>query len=532
MTRTFSTYQLVHLMKLLANRHNCLFITDGVGVGKTISGGYILFHQSNIVRRPSLIVCPPVLVEKWINEMRLRFGMDIRNASNLELFELMVDEIGSGNFHDNAPIYITTYSLLSRQKELDSPDLGLILFDEIHHVRNPETIAHKSALRLSKNADYRVGLSATPINNSLTDLAGILTILLKSYSLSDIDDLLNDLWESDLIDSLSSMTTRFMKEQLMEQFTTRNIHTELVEYPSEYVLQSNQVVESIMMERGGGSFFEKIIFYRLASSSPPAFLHSVKGKSIDIGFNDPKADRLCELLASKPDERWLIFTEFKETARYLDEQIDNRLVLVLSGDKTADEKAAITNIFAAEENSVLIMTPVGSEGLDFQICSNLVNYDLHWNPMKIEQRIGRIDRIGQEKDEIDVHNFIANGSIDERVIQVIRNKLSLVSESFVDIMPIVETKNPGRTFFDLDSLNSELDKAEELVSALGFYQKFTSNDLKVLESLQTEYCDVIQWEHLDWGTQTPWAMECIDWYEDLQQKGAHFDEILSAYTKS
>ena len=532
MNRTFSTYQLVHLMKLLANRHNCLLITDGVGVGKTISGGYILYHQSYIIGKPSLIVCPPVLVDKWINEMKLRFGMDVRDASNLELFELMVDEINSNNFYGEAPIYITTYSLLSRQKELHSPALGLILFDEIHHVRNPETIAHKSALKLSKNADYRVGLSATPINNSLTDLAGILTILLKSYSLSDIDDLLNDLWESDLIDSLSSMTTRFMKEQLIEQFTTRNVYTEFVEYPNEYVMQSNQIVESIMMERGGGSFFEKIIFYRLASSSPPAFLNSVRGKTIDTGFSDPKVERLVELVTSKPSERWLIFTEFKETARYLDQKIDGRLVPVLSGDKTADEKAAISNIFATEANSVLIMTPVGSEGLDFQICSNLVNYDLHWNPMKIEQRIGRIDRIGQEKDEINVHNFVAIGSIDERVIQVIRDKLSLVSESFVDIMPIIETKNNGGMIYDLDALNTELDKAEELVSALGFYQKFASNDLKVLESLQIEYCDVIHWNHLDWSTQAPWAGECVDWYEDLYRKGARFDEILSAYTKN
>ena len=86
--------------------------------------------------------------------------------------------------------------------------------------------------------------------------------------------------------------------------------------------------------------------------------------------------------------------------------------------------------------------------------------------------------------------------------------------------------------YDLDALNTELDKAEELVSALGFYQKFASNDLKVLESLQTEYCDVIKWDNLDWSIQTPWTEECIDWYEDLHRKGERFAEILSAYTKN
>lgn len=248
-----------------------------------------------------------------------------------------------------------------------------------------------------------------------------------------------------------------------------------------------------------------------------------------MSFRDPKAERLCELLESKQNERWLIFTEFKETARYLEKKLHSRLVLVLSGEKSAEEKSAISNIFATEDNAVLIMTPVGSEGLDFQVCSNLVNYDLHWNPMKIEQRIGRIDRIGQEKDEIHVYNFVADGSIDERVIQVIRDKLNLVSDSFVDIMPIVETKNIGTMIYDLDSLSAEMAKAEELVSAFTFYQKFTANDLKILSALQDRYCDVVIWPSLEWNSQTPWAADCVDWYHDLQEKSQRFNEILSAY---
>jgi len=519
-------------MKLLANKNNCLLITDGVGVGKTISGGYILFHQSKIVRQVSLIVCPPILVEKWTHEMQLRFGLEVRDASNNELYELMIDEINSGNFQDEAPIYITTYSFLSRYKLLTSPELGLILFDEIHHLRNPSTIAHKSAMRLSKCANYRVGLSATPINNSLSDLAAILSILLLKPSVTELNEMLNDFWESDFIESLSSMTTRFMKEDIIDEFTTRIVHTETVEYPEAYVQKSNEIIESLMIERGGGSFFEKIIFYRLASSSPPAFFGSVGVSDLELTFSDPKADRLRELIASKPNERWLIFTEFKETARYLDDTIHGRLVLVLSGDKSKEEKEAITNIFTAEENSVLIMTPVGSEGLDFQICSNLINYDLHWNPMKIEQRIGRIDRIGQKKSEIHIHNFIASGGIDERVIQVIRDKLNLVSDSFVDIMPIIDDKSQSLARYDLDSLSVELGKAEGLVSALEFYQKFVSNDLEVIRIIHPSYCDIAHWGDLAWGNQTPWSGDCLDWYEDIKNLGSRFNELLSAYSIS
>ena len=77
-----SPYQLVHLMKLRSNGHNCLLISDGVGVGKTISSGYAIFHQAMISRKPVLIVCPPILVDKWRNEMKTKFALDTRRANH------------------------------------------------------------------------------------------------------------------------------------------------------------------------------------------------------------------------------------------------------------------------------------------------------------------------------------------------------------------------------------------------------------------------------------------------------------------
>ena len=110
--RNFSSYQLVHLMKIRSNGLNSLLITDGVGVGKTISAGYILYYCANILREPSLIVCPPILVDKWRYELKHRFGLDSRLATNMEGFELMWDEINSGVEWDVAPIYLCSFSLL------------------------------------------------------------------------------------------------------------------------------------------------------------------------------------------------------------------------------------------------------------------------------------------------------------------------------------------------------------------------------------------------------------------------------------
>ena len=528
--RIFSPYQLVHLMKLRSNGLNSLLITDGVGVGKTISAGYILYYCANIIREPTLIVCPPILVDKWRFELKNRFGLDSRVATNMDGFELMCDEINSGVEWDVAPIYVCSFSLLSREKDLEIPRIGLILFDEVHYVRNPETNAYHNARNLAFSAQYKVGLSATPINNSLEDLGSILSVLHPRIGFEDANDLFDDLWDSPTLDPFSGMVTRFLKEQVSDQFTRRNVHTEIIEYPEEYMQFVNINIEARTV--GNTSFFEKIIFYRLASSSPRAFLNSFKESGEDFQFADPKLDRLSELLSEKRDERWLIFTEFKETAKHIEDSIGDRIAMVLSGDSDYEERKAIVNIFRNEPDSVLIMTPVGSEGLDFQICSNLVNYDLHWNPMKIEQRIGRIDRIGQAKDEIDIHNFVARGSIDEMVLAKIGVKLAIVSDTFADIMSIIEREDDIDSMIDNEALDAELESAEELISASKFYNRFTSSDVDVIKHINPENCDVEEWVWWDWSQPTPWIGNCNSWLRQTVNNAHEFNDIITAYVGS
>ena len=527
--RIYSSYQLLHLMKLRSNPLNCLLVTDGVGVGKTISAGYVVFHQAHIEREPTLIVCPPILVDKWKAEMSYRFDLKVRDATTNEGFELMFDELSSGVEWEVAPIYICSYSLLSRSDSLQVPNLGLVIYDEIHSVRNAETKSFTNAKTIASSAKYKMGLSATPINNKLGDLASILSVLIPTLNIDDANQLVNDIWESPLIDSFSSIATRFLKEEISEEFTKRSVHTEVIEYPEEYMALVNQLIEDLMSQRGSTSFFERIIFYRLASSSPKAFFKSFNTSHNTIQFEDPKLNRLGELLDSKTDERWLIFTEFKETAAYIEQSVDNRIILVLSGDKTGEEREAIVNIFRSEPNCVMVMTPVGSEGLDFQICSNLVNYDLHWNPMKIEQRIGRIDRIGQEKDTIFIHNFVARGGIDEKVLEVIGGKLGLVSDTFVNIMPIVDSIHGTKSIFDQDVLEDELKKADEMISAAKFYQRFVSSDLEVIDVINSEFCNTDNWVCLDWSTVAPWSTYCAKWVGENQVKLNSFIEIINAY---
>jgi len=526
--RHFSPYQLVHLMKLRTNPLDCLLICDGVGVGKTISAAYILFHQSRIEKQPSIIICPPILVDKWRFELKHRFGLETRTALDKTGFELMIEEIGSCKEWDEGPIYVVPLSYLSRSEITKMESFGLIVIDEVHATRNPMTKVHQNCRKIAMRAKYRVGLSATPINNSLSDLAAILCILIPNATFTQMVQMINDLWGTEVMKSISSITTRFQKEQVSEEFTKRNVHTEVIHYPDHY----DEIVHSLVNERafmtGSQSHLETIVYFRLASSSPMAFQRNFRASDYDFSFPDPKVEHLQELLDSKPNERWLIFTEFKETAKHIQDKIDNRLSLIISGDLDAETRGAYVNIFRDDPTCVTIMTPVGSEGLDFQFCSNLVNYDLHWNPMKIEQRIGRIDRIGQEKESVNIHNFVARGSIDEKVLQVIGGKLALVSDSFADIMPIIESSTSA-ILYDLEALHVEMNQAENLIKAAEFYNQFIGVDLDVLPELVPDFCRVENWRPGNWNP-VPWFASCDAWEKVHKKDSNQFMELIVAYS--
>jgi len=513
----------------LNNQLNSLLVCDGVGVGKTISSGYALWYFSKIRQVPSLIVCPPILIEKWRFELKNRFGLNTILATTKDGFELMQEELTRPHT-DSCNIYITSYSLLSRENTLPVAKLGLTLFDEVHYLRNPETKAYANAKNIAKDSEFRLGLSATPINNSISDLAAIMSILIPQIEFPATDDFLKDYWNStSLSNNLSSFITRFDKEQISEHFTTRDIETINIQFPPEYMTWVNQEIEKNSLQKGHDNLLSKIVYYRMAASSPSAFCKSISSTPPLGGFEDPKLQKLLELLSTKKNERWLIFTEFKETARNLERLITDRLVLSLSGDSTPEEREAYTNIFVTNNSSVMIMTPVGSEGLDFQVCSNLVNFDLHWNPMKIEQRIGRIDRIGQQSDKISIYNFLVSGSIDENILDTISRKMNIIEGSFAEIMPIIEKTWEGASMVDEEIINLELKKATELQKSLDLLFAFRGLDLDITGTISDENCDIEQWYQHNWLEGLPWQNDCRDWTSKVRSNSLKLNQNLNAY---
>lgn len=147
---------------------------------------------------------------------------------------------------------------------------------------------------------------------------------------------------------------------------------------------------------------------------------------------------LDSLFATEPRARVLIFTEFRETQRMLNEKLSHlAAVNLFHGQLAPEQKDAAVERFRHENGpSILISTEAGGEGRNFQFCHYVINYDLPWNPMKVEQRIGRVDRIGQEH-PITIFNFNVHGTIEGRILDVLERRIRIFEEAVGGLDPIL-----------------------------------------------------------------------------------------------
>ena len=178
------------------------------------------------------------------------------------------------------------------------------------------------------------------------------------------------------------------------------------------------------------------------------------------GSPDTKFEQLREALAAleeaEPGRKLILFSYFKGTLYYLSRLLKESGFAneVITGDYLDEERQESINRFRDNPATrLLLSSEVGSEGLDFQFCHMVVNYDLPWNPMVVEQRIGRLDRIGQRSPKIVIFNFSVPGTIEDRIFTRLYQRIRIFEESIGDLEPILgqEIRNLTR-----DLLRSEL----------------------------------------------------------------------------
>ena len=141
---------------------------------------------------------------------------------------------------------------------------------------------------------------------------------------------------------------------------------------------------------------------------------------------EPLLNEIDAILSEDRTQKVIIFTEFVATQTYLQELLVNRdyTVTILNGGMSIDERNPAMQEFKTS-TSIFISTDAGGEGLNLQFANIIINYDLPWNPMKIEQRCGRVDRIGQQRD-VHIYNFIVGETVENRVREVLEEKLSVI----------------------------------------------------------------------------------------------------------
>ncbi|MBN8604257.1 MAG: DEAD/DEAH box helicase [Planctomycetes bacterium] len=309
---------------------------------------------------------------------------------------------------------------------------------------------------------------------------------------------------------LSSILTRTKKRDVLENAPSREAKTVLCKWTPQEAEAYQRLIDGVS-RRGwpyGPMSFSQIQRSRQAASCLPAAY-----ECHIIGKNDDDSAELCDILPSEfgddfeidssklkpiqssgwtgPDSKFekftsileeiwkqeaenkvLIFTFFKGTARYLEERLSERGIGVLriDGDvpsdprkPESDERGKRLNEFRINPQvKVMVSTEVGSEGLDFQFCHHLVNYDLPWNPMVVEQRIGRIDRFGQKSPVVYVYNLVVEGTVEERILAKLYSRIGVFERSVGQLEAIL-----GETIqlLQREYLKGELDEelAEERV---------------------------------------------------------------------
>lgn len=573
-----------------------VILADEVGLGKTIEASLVIAQRWAEHRRRILLIVPASLRKQWQQELREKFSLPstILDAKTYREAEKSGRRLP---FDVNETIILVSYEFAARRSdEIKRIAWDLVIFDEAHRLRNVYKKAGSARAKNLKDAladRFKILLTATPLQNSLMELYGLVSIIddqffgdettFKTMYGGARPDILT-------LNSLKTRITPIYKRHLRRDvqeaghvsftrrmattfdFESSDTETELYDKVSAYLqrpdsiafgLKPNQLVIIQARKILGSSVaaiagFLQSVLERLqsqqvadistvedaddtdqladeldeskalddeaesAAESPQidqaklqaeiAELESYFALAKSIGAN-AKGEKLITRLPEVLDEiekrggkrKAVIFTESVRTQKYLAGLLAangyaGQIVLlngsnndpesqelyrawyavhkgtdVVSGSKSADMKAAVVDAFRSDDKTILIATESGAEGINLQFCSLLVNFDLPWNPQRVEQRIGRCHRYGQKIDVTVVNMLNLRNKAERRVHDLLDQKFKLFSgvfgasdsvlgviESGIDFeRKVVEAVQKGRTDAEVEQ---EFEKIEEQLS--------------------------------------------------------------------
>ncbi|WP_110933326.1 DEAD/DEAH box helicase [Paenibacillus bouchesdurhonensis] len=429
--------------KVLFEMRGRAILADEVGLGKTIEAGLILkeYMIRGLVRK-ALILVPASLVLQWVRELNQKFAIPAVAQKKQHSWD-----------NDIVVASIDTAKRDPHKEILLGNEYDMVIVDEAHKLKNKKTTNYQFMIQLRKK--YCLLLTATPVQNDLSELFNLIN-LLKPGQLGGQSDFAANFVvdkripknEEKLKEELSKVMIRNRRSDGELEFTkriVRNIHIELSPEEKNLYDGVTSFVKDQYQATGGdlSSMLSLVTLQREVCSSRDAVFVTLVNLSKKLAPDSPLRDRIWDLvgiiktiqanskaekameLIRKMDDKVIVFTEYRATQEYLLKYLRDRNMTAVPyrGGMNRGKKDWMMDLFRGRAQ-VMIATEAGGEGINLQFCHQMINFDLPWNPMRVEQRIGRVHRLGQQND-VKIYNLSTKGTIEEHILNLLHEKINM-----------------------------------------------------------------------------------------------------------
>ncbi|HSP98655.1 MAG TPA: SNF2-related protein [Candidatus Dormibacteraeota bacterium] len=486
-------------------------LADEVGLGKTVEAGLVLSEyllRGRVAR--ALVLAPPSLVRQWREELAAKFDIATRTTEDAEARR------DPTAFWSGAGVVVASLATARAPQQRDRVSAApwdLVIVDEAHTLKNARTQSHALVARLT--ARFLLLLTATPVENDVEELYTLVSLLRPGH-LGGRADFVRRLGgrggrpseaaRREVRALLSEVMVRNTRALSGVRLPPRFARTVMVEpAAAEAALyghllaalravgpagRSRLLLSTLLQEAGSSPAALAATLARLQTADElPAAARAALAPAIAYAETLPdtaKGQALVRALGDG-DGAVIVFTRFRATLAFLAELLTRRGVAAERIDGATPmplRHAAIERL--RQRGGVLLSTDVGSEGLNLQFCHRLVNFDLPWNPMRIEQRIGRLHRIGQEH-AVEVVTLCLAGSIEARMLRILDERINLFELVVGEVEMILGYLEEEGSFAErvLDAFASDDETRREhelarlgdgLAEARRRYQKVTAYD--------------------------------------------------------
>jgi superfamily II DNA or RNA helicase len=496
-------YQVETARKVFKQFRGRVLLADEVGLGKTIEAGMILkeYILRGMVRRV-LILTPASLVQQWREEMATKFGIE---------FVTSHDPLISRNADDfwARPRIIASIAAARREphrEALSQQNFDLVIIDEAHHLKNRGSKNYKLVDELNKR--FLLLLSATPVQNNLIEIYNLLTLLKPGIFKTEMEfrsiymtpgkprrpanrEKLQSLMRDVMIRNTRSVVdvrlparhaaTIKVDPSPEERDCYEALSRLLRDLPPEWTVHHRLALHHILESAGSSPRAAHAALIHFLRNDPPKAWHELARRyaALDRGA---KTETLLLLLERNPSDKKIVFVRFRETLHLLGDACRSRGIpfATFEGGMSASEKDAAIDSFR-DSIPLLLSTESGGEGRNLQFCNTMINFDLPWNPQRIEQRIGRIHRIGQNR-EVFIFNLAMRNTVEERLLRILDEKINMFELVVGEIQSILGELEEDREFAGL-VFSAWIAQTEE--SRQEAFDRLTEQLLAAKQSYQT-----------------------------------------------